>query len=171
MRALIDAEGSPLGYYVSSVGEVHSSFSGRLLKPYIGPNGYPYVTFRDNKKRYVHRLVAEAYLGLDPSVKGLEVNHLNFDRSDCRLSNLEVVTPSQNKSHAHTRLNRKRFGSYHHTNSKLSGSQAREIYKSPLSQRALAREYGVSSRAIHNIKNGISYSWATKEGNVHALSD
>ena len=44
-----------------------------------------------------HRVVAEAFLG---STDGLEVNHINGDKSDNRLCNLEIVTKNENESHS-----------------------------------------------------------------------
>lgn len=42
----------------------------------------------------VHRLVWSAFRG--PIPEGLEINHKDFDRTNNRLSNLELMTPSQN---------------------------------------------------------------------------
>jgi hypothetical protein len=39
----------------------------------------------------VHRVLAEVFLGLDPSSK-MEVNHINGDKLDNRLENLQVLT-------------------------------------------------------------------------------
>lgn len=51
------------------------------------------------KKRFtIHRLVAFAFLEY---VEGKEVNHINGDKLDNRLENLEFVTKSENIKHAH----------------------------------------------------------------------
>lgn len=47
----------------------------------------------------IHRLMVETFIGEIP--KGMQVNHINGDRYDNRLSNLEVVTPLENMQHAH----------------------------------------------------------------------
>ena len=46
-------------------------------------------------KRYVHRLVMEAFVGICPP--GSECHHLNGNRSDNRLFNLRWVTPTENQ--------------------------------------------------------------------------
>ena len=46
---------------------------------------------------FVHKLVALAFWG---EHKGQEVNHINADKSDNRLCNLEIVTHRDNMKHA-----------------------------------------------------------------------
>jgi hypothetical protein len=69
----------------------------RKLAPTSNGIGYLQVGLQVNGKRvrkYVHRLVAEAFLGICNS--GLEVNHIDADKSNNRLTNLEYITHSQN---------------------------------------------------------------------------
>lgn len=47
----------------------------------------------------IHRLVIETFVGEIP--KGMQVNHIDGDRYNNKLSNLEVVTPLENMQHAH----------------------------------------------------------------------
>jgi len=78
-----------------------SRSAGRWLKEQTDSGGYRYVClFRDNARKYpkVHRAVLEAFSG--GSVPPLQVNHINGDKSDNRLCNLEWVTASQNRKHA-----------------------------------------------------------------------
>ena len=61
-----------------------------------GYRGYP---------QYVHRMVAETWLDNPNNYE--EVNHINGDKTDNRVENLEWVTHSQNVSHAYrTGLNK-----------------------------------------------------------------
>jgi hypothetical protein len=101
-------------YEVSSAGEVRSvdrliSRAGRcvrrkamVIKPYMNPNGYMYVQLSKNgESRHfrLHRLVALAYL--DKSNETDIVNHKNGRKWDCRASNLEWCTQSDNIQHAY----------------------------------------------------------------------
>lgn len=64
-------------------------------------NGAGYLTIGANEKRfYVHRLVAEAYLE-KPSEKHTQVNHKDGNKSNNHVDNLEWITPSENIRHAH----------------------------------------------------------------------
>lgn len=103
-------------YEVSDHGNVRGP-SGKILKPTLMQIGYFSVTlsFKDHKvvRHYVHRLVAEAFIG--PLPEGLVVNHKNHNKLDNRLENLEFISRSDNTSHwakakRSTEAGRKRSG-------------------------------------------------------------
>lgn len=77
----------------------------RILKQYI-KDRYPRVSLTIDKKRkvvYAHRLVAEAFI---PNPNGLsEVNHIDENKQNNNIENLEWCTRSYNNSHG-TRLER-----------------------------------------------------------------
>lgn len=76
-------------YQVSNLGRIQNS-RGRILKFDYSNKGYACVHLcKDgkSKKFRVHRLVAQAFI---PNPDALpEVNHINFDKSDNNVSNLE----------------------------------------------------------------------------------
>jgi hypothetical protein len=91
-------------YAVSSDGDIQSFYkkTPRLLKQKIDRAGYRVVTLSIDKKhvsKFVHRLVAEAFL--DNPYNKEEVNHLNGEKTDNRLSNLEWATHTENMQHAY----------------------------------------------------------------------
>lgn len=101
-------------YKVSNKGRVKSfisTFNGsernivkeKILKPAVGRDGYLKVRLTHCNKTlhslFIHRLVLIAFKGYDK--ERLFVNHINGNKQDNRLENLEWVTPSENMKHAY----------------------------------------------------------------------
>ena len=89
-------------YTIDTEGNVYSLRSSRYLHPSLS-NGYEFVRLYNklNKKgrsHKVHRLVAQQFLD-NPERKRC-VNHLDGNRRNNRLSNLDWVTHKENKQHS-----------------------------------------------------------------------
>lgn len=87
---------------VSSEGRIRSNMrDGRILKQQTDNKGYRRVsvTIRRVRRRYkVHRAVASAFL---PNPNDLpQVNHINGDKGDNRVCNLEWIRNDDNAHHA-----------------------------------------------------------------------
>jgi hypothetical protein len=102
-----DIEGYEEKYQVSNLGNVKSleryvnHWQGgvrvireRILKP-INKKGYLHVDLSEGKQHKIHRLVAYCFLG--PNSK--EVNHIDLDKTNNNVNNLEYVTRSENMNH------------------------------------------------------------------------
>jgi len=74
----------------------------KLLKQSVDTVGYPYVNLSDYKKQKtfrVHQLVAIAFLNHTPNkYDGLLVDHIDGDKLNNHLSNLQLVTNRKNSS-------------------------------------------------------------------------
>ena len=100
-------EGFP-NYSVSDDGQVKNDLSERMLTLFDNGLGYKVVHLsKDKNKRTVrvHRLVAQAFIA-NPQEKSC-VNHINGNKSDNRVENLEWCTHSENNIHSYRMLNRK----------------------------------------------------------------
>lgn len=90
------------GYFIYKNGDIFSTRSGylRKLKPYINPYGYKVHTLSGvGKKVHMHhRLIAESFIP-NPFNKA-HVNHIDGDRINNEISNLEWCTPLENSQHA-----------------------------------------------------------------------
>lgn len=95
-------------YQVSNLGNVRSKvragidgrkLQGVMLKPSVNNPGYRYVVLRKNGKSYnrmIHRLVAETFLNKSNQC----VNHVDGDKSNNSVINLEWVSFSENRIHS-----------------------------------------------------------------------
>lgn len=92
-----DIEGYEGLYQVSNIGQVKSLISNKILKPAPTKDGYLTVILcKNGKKKHfrVHRLVAAAFLPNEDELP--EVDHINGDRADNRVCNLQWISNIEN---------------------------------------------------------------------------
>lgn len=87
-------------YLISNFGRVMLSKNNKIAKPSLDQRGYPQIVLSKNGQRVsrrIHRLVAETFLRDN---KKREVNHIDGNKLNNSVFNLEWVTSKENVSHA-----------------------------------------------------------------------
>lgn len=153
-------------YEVSSRGRVRERFSGngnmapgKILKNHDNGFGYIQVALPLNGRYlrfYVHRLVAEAFIG--PAPMGTEINHIDRVRSHNYPENLEWVTHQENISH--TYMNLLATTGYPVGTAKLREGEVwliRKLLSRRIPQWRIGKMFKVDQRTISRIKRGESY--------------
>lgn len=144
-------------YAISNHGHVKrikagkGALAGKLLLAHQHRTGYMEIWLL-GKMWLIHRLVADNFIGPCPS--GHEVDHINGDKTDNKVTNLEYVTRSENKKRSIAMGLVIMPKGEAHPRAKLSDQDCRDIRRlatTGKSQREIARHYDVSQYAIWHI--------------------
>lgn len=103
----LDLNGYESKYKVTNDGRIYSEYLGDFIKPFYSKGGYVRVKLNygdRSKKVMMHRLVALAFIP-NPDNKP-QVDHINCNRADNRVENLQWVTAEENTNLAVERGNR-----------------------------------------------------------------
>lgn len=130
-----------------------SNIKERIMKQPLSNTGYHHTALRKNGisvTRNLHRIIAEAFIP-NPDNKPC-INHINGDKSDNTLINLEWVTHAENIQHAGA-TGLMKFGINHH-GSKLDEEKVRFIRENvttnggDLTYEELGRMFNVSRHSL-----------------------
>lgn len=150
-------------YEVSNHGRVKSiggkfRLAGDSFIGAVDKLGYVATTLRQDGRRLcirVHTLVANAFLSKPESNEPLCVNHIDGDKANNRVDNLEWATFRENNEHAVSTGLHNLKGEKHPV-AKLSESdvlEIRELYKT-CSQRYIAERFNVKRRHLSDVITG-----------------
>ena len=140
-------------YEVNDLGNVRNTKTGHNMKWVDNGKGYQSVKLYNEhtpkgRMCLVHRLVLSTF---NPVGSMYDVNHIDGNKSNNSLSNLEWVTKSQNTIHAH------QTGLF---KNKLNIADVKEIkYGRSLSAKEYSEKYGVQSSIIYKIWTGYLYKY------------
>lgn len=94
-------------YEISNNGSVRNTKTGKMLKVATNNSGYYLVCLsHKNKKQtaYIHRLVAEAFINTNLDPRTSVVNHIDGDKTNNTINNLEWATYAENAYHGKARV-------------------------------------------------------------------
>jgi len=162
-----DVVGYEQYFKVSNDGKIYSKRTNKLLVLGLSKKGYPVLSTRIGGRKgkalclKVHRLVAEAFIENTDNKRF--INHIDGNKENNVVTNLEWCTPKENSEHAYsTGLATGRKGELNGS-AVLSDNDVIEIrrrYKPRCKKngcRALAKEFGVSHPQISRAINKLSY--------------
>jgi hypothetical protein len=146
-------------YEISNLGRVRTV---RYLRKRPDRAGYLRIAISKNGKcvrqASIQRLVAETFI--ENTDGKPEVNHIDGDKSNNRVDNLEWVTPSENRLHAFEIGLMKPISGSRNVRAKLCEDdvrQIRDLMAQGVHNRVLAPMFGVSRATIQFIRLGESW--------------
>lgn len=162
MEVWKDIKGYEGRYQISNKGRVYSMRRNIILKPKTDKYGYYAVGLWSNDKIHhitIHRLVADAFIDKPDGCD--VVNHLDCDKKNNNVSNLEWTTVQKNTKHAYDNIK-----SYHDHVQRVNkiGIEARKIkidayyngeYVGSFNgKQETAKELGISEKTVYNRLHG-----------------
>ena len=138
-------------YSVSNEGRVKNDKI--FLKLSYNKRGYSQVVLwneNKNKIQTIHRLVAQAFIP-NPDNKP-EVNHIDYNKTNNHVSNLEWATKKENEDHA--LQNGLKVKGEQNGGSKLTEIEVievRKLFKEGWLKKDLAQKFGITRNSISNI--------------------
>lgn len=143
-------------YEVSSDGHIRNSKTGRILREFVGNDGYLRIQF-DGKTRLVHRVVADVFLKNPFNLP--EVNHIDGDKTNNSIENLEWCDRNHNLKHAYN-IGLRSAKRTNNSRCKLSEEDVRYIKEHYIPRdkeygaKSLAKKFGVAHQTICAVTSG-----------------
>ena len=167
-----DLKGYEDSYQISDSGRIFTKrrlvgnqiYYGRELVPQLTSDGYLKVTLSKNcesKKYYLHRLVAIQFLDNPDNLP--QVNHIDGNKLNNSITNLELCTKQENQNHA-VRMGLMQRGQ-NRPSAKLTEEKVLEIYKLKgiLKSQDIADKYSVSKNTINCILRGSKWNYLYRQ--------
>lgn len=145
-------------YQVSNCGRLRNKTTLHILKLTLNRRGYQRTTLQQNGKKcqvVVHRLVAKEFKP-NENADNLTVNHIDGNKLNNHIDNLEWLTNKENLKHADDAGLRNIKGEKHHE-AKLTEDDVLNIRNSNESITVLAEYYNMTYQAIYKVRKRLSW--------------
>lgn len=161
-------------YYATEDGHIYSEHLKRNISEYTDKDGYKKVRLSNGdgtrKVFSVHRLILETF-NPNPNSDKLQVNHIDGNKTNNGISNLEWVTCKENINHGYRIGLYSNIGDNNNGEHKLCTEQVLEIIdlllNSNLTIQEIANKYLVSKHAIESIKYKKTWKHLTNNINFY----
>jgi hypothetical protein len=164
----VDIKGFEGFYSINRKGEILSHYQNKIIKVSINRKGYYRIGLRkQGTRKYftVHRLVALTFIN-NPDNKP-EVNHIDCNKLNNNVENLEWVYPSENMQHAkrhglvNTREQQNKIRESCGYINMIQADMVRELYKTgKYTQLQIGKAFYVSEAIIYHVINNHTYKEA-----------
>ena len=126
--------GIKTGYLISNYGRVYSLYKRDFKPTLILSNGYETCVIYVNntiKRLFIHRMVAETFIYNDDPNNKTQVDHINGDKLDNYVDNLDWVTPHENimRGHENGLISKKFCEGEKSKNAKYTEKQVRRAFE------------------------------------------
>jgi hypothetical protein len=171
-----------LYYEISNYGRVKTinyiDSAGRNVKSKIrklqdNGNGYLYFRYKDENKKpcnlYIHRLVAKCFIENENSYK--EVNHINLNKKDNSIYNLEWCNRQENLNHFNKNGIKNTNPAESNWGTNLKNTDVKDIYEnySNLDYSDLMKKYNIKRGTLNNIYGDKKWYTVTKHLNKNKI--
>ncbi len=147
-------------YLININGIVLDNDKNKVVNPSINSYGYHRIMLykKGIRKEYLlHRLMALTFIGSS----NLEVNHIDGNKLNNTLSNLEYVTARENCIHAYKNGLRKGLKGSSNPRAKVNENQVKEIREQQKikGDTQLSKELNISRSILKDIRNKNTWGW------------
>ena len=167
MNRFHDIPGFVRKYAANMNGQILSHTTNKILKPYKVGGDYLVVDLgHDKRNKYVHRIVAECFIPNPYNKK--EVDHIDMDKNNNCVTNLEWVTPKENVQRSFAKKTPEQIKGYAERCRERAKKQRRFtdedikkmrwLYLNGQTQVEIARQFNVKSSIVSRIINRKLYA-------------
>ena len=171
-------DGISSNYLINENGDIYSTITGQFLKQITTEKGYKVISlntiYGTRIQRRVHRLVMETF-GYQENCELLEVDHIDGNKANNNISNLEFVTGKENVRRAIDNNLREEWKGNKNPKAKITEEDAKEIVNLALrgfSDEIINEKFpNISLQEIRLILNGKEWKYLFSDNTINTIRE